>query len=181
LCAASRVEFQRIYDALGVTLEERGESFYNPQLAAVVAELEAMGLAVESDGATVVWLEGFKARDGESAQPLLVRKSDGGYMYATTDLAAVRQRTLLPKSEGGEEADRVLYVTDVGQGQHFAQVFQVAKKAGFLREGASLEHVPFGLVQGEDGKKFATRSGETVRCCNPFFDVVLFCCCMHAL
>jgi len=163
LCAASRVEFQRIYDALGVTLEERGESFYNPQLASVVVELEALDLAVESDGALVVWLEGFKARDGESAQPLLVRKSDGGYMYATTDLAAVRQRTSMPIAEGGEEADRVLYVTDVGQGQHFAQVFQVAKRAGFLKEGASLEHVPFGLVQGEDGKKFATRSGETVR------------------
>lgn len=163
LCAASRVEFQRIYDTLGVKLEERGESFYNPQLAAVVAELEACGLAQASDGALVVWLEGVLARDGTSPQPLLVRKSDGGYMYATTDLAAVRQRTWLPAADGGEAADRVLYVTDSGQAAHFAQVFQVARRAGLAKAGATLEHVPFGLVQGEDGKKFATRSGETVR------------------
>lgn len=163
LCAASRVEFQRIYDTLGVTLEERGESFYNPQLADVISELEACGLAQASDGALVVWLDGYLARDGTSPQPLLVRKSDGGYMYATTDLAAVRQRTLLTLADGGEGADRVLYVTDVGQSAHFAQVFQVARRAGLLKAGASLEHVPFGLVQGEDGKKFATRSGDTVR------------------
>ena len=95
--------------------------------------------------------------------PILVQKSDGGFNYATTDLAAIRQRTTLPASEQGEEADRVLYVTDAGQSQHFDMVFQAARKASFVPDDASLEHVPFGLVQGEDGKKFATRSGDTVK------------------
>lgn len=94
---------------------------------------------------------------------MIVRKSDGGFNYATTDLAAIRQRVLLPTSDGGERADRVLYVTDAGQSQHFEMVFSAAKMAGFVPEHASLEHVPFGLVQGEDGKKFATRSGDTVK------------------
>lgn len=94
---------------------------------------------------------------------MLVRKSDGGFNYATTDLAAIRHRVLLPSSETGEEANRVLYVTDAGQSQHFEMVFKAAKLAGFVPENASLEHVPFGLVQGEDGKKLATRSGETVK------------------
>lgn len=92
-----------------------------------------------------------------------MQKSDGGFNYATTDLAAIRQRTSIPSSEGGEEADRVLYVTDAGQAQHFGMVFQAARKASFIPEEVSLEHVPFGLVQGEDGKKFATRSGDTVK------------------
>ena len=95
--------------------------------------------------------------------PILVQKSDGGFNYATTDLAAIRQRTSMPSSEQGEEANRVLYVTDAGQSQHFNMVFQAARKASFVPEEASLEHVPFGLVQGEDGKKFATRSGDTVK------------------
>lgn len=95
--------------------------------------------------------------------PVLVQKSDGGFNYATTDLAAIRQRTSIPSSEQGEEADRVLYVTDAGQSQHFDMVFQAARKAKFVPDDVSLEHVPFGLVQGEDGKKFATRSGDTVR------------------
>lgn len=103
---------------------------------------------------------------------MLVQKSDGGFNYATTDLAAIRHRVQLSKSEfGGEEADRVLYVTDSGQSQHFEMVFAAAKLAGFdckkNSDGeelpVSLEHVPFGLVQGEDGKKFATRSGDTVK------------------
>ena len=95
--------------------------------------------------------------------PMLIRKSDGGYNYATTDLAAIRHRVEMAKDDGGEKADRVLYVTDAGQSQHFEMVFAAAKLAGFIPNDASLEHVPFGLVQGEDGKKFATRSGETVK------------------
>lgn len=164
LCAASRVEFEKIYDLLNINknLTERGESFYNPYLNDVVKELEESGLAVESDGALVIFLDGYNNRDG-SRLPMIVRKSDGGFNYATTDLAAIRQRTLLPKDESGEEADRVLYVTDSGQSQHFEMVFQAAKQAGFVSSKASLEHVPFGLVQGEDGKKFATRSGDTVK------------------
>lgn len=165
LCAASRKEYQKIYDTLSIEgLMERGESFYNPFLNKVVKDLEAQGLAVESEGAKVVFLDGYQNRDG-SMLPLLVQKSDGGFNYATTDLAAIRHRAQFSKDEGGEEAQRVLYVTDAGQSQHFDMVFQAAKKAGFVPEsgGVSLEHVPFGLVQGEDGKKFATRSGETVK------------------
>ena len=94
---------------------------------------------------------------------MIVRKSDGGFNYATTDLAAIRHRVQLDSPEGGEKADRVLYVTDAGQSQHFEMVFAAAKKAGFVADSVSLEHVPFGLVQGEDGKKFATRSGDTVK------------------
>jgi len=160
LCAASRVEYQKIYDTLDIEgLEERGESFYNQYLNGVVKDLEEQGLAVESEGAMAVFLDGYANRDG-TPLPMLVRKSDGGFNYATTDLAAIRHRTEL---EDGEKADRVLYVTDAGQSQHFEMVFSAAKKAGFLVDGISLEHVPFGLVQGEDGKKFATRSGDTVK------------------
>jgi arginyl-tRNA synthetase len=156
LCDASRKEFQIIYDMLEVKVEERGESFYNPLLVDVVKDLKTGGLLEESDGAQVVFLEGYSNKEGER-MPLLVQKTDGGYMYSTTDLAAIRQRVIT------EKADRVLYVTDAGQSSHFAQVFQVAKRAGWVPEAVSLEHVPFGLVQGEDGKKFKTRSGETVK------------------
>jgi arginyl-tRNA synthetase len=128
----------------------------------VVEDLTKQGLAVESDGATVVFLDGFTNRDG-STMPIMVRKSDGGFNYATTDLAAIRHRTQMAISDGGEKADRVLYVTDAGQSQHFEMVFKAAAMANFIPEGVSLEHVPFGLVQGEDGKKFATRSGDTVK------------------
>lgn len=163
LCRASRVEYQKIYDRLNIVgLHERGESFYNPYLEGVVTELQNLGLAVESEGATAVFLEGYANRDG-SPLPMLVRKSDGGFNYATTDLAAVRHRVQFDPNEGGEKADRVLYVTDAGQSQHFDMVFAAAKKAGFVPDTVSLEHVPFGLVQGEDGKKFATRSGDTVK------------------
>ena len=128
----------------------------------VVVDLEKQGLAVESEGATVVFVDGFTARDGTSL-PIMVRKSDGGFNYATTDLAAIRHRAQMSASDGGEEANRVLYVTDAGQSQHFDMVFKAAGMANFIPEGVSLEHVPFGLVQGEDGKKFATRSGDTVK------------------
>jgi arginyl-tRNA synthetase len=94
---------------------------------------------------------------------MLIRKSDGGFNYATTDMAAIRHRVLMDSSSGGEQADRVLYVTDAGQSQHFEMVFAAGKLAGYVPETSSLEHVPFGLVQGEDGKKFATRSGDTVK------------------
>jgi arginyl-tRNA synthetase len=163
LCAASRVEYQKIYDALNIVgLNERGESFYNPYLLNVIQDLEEQGLAVESEGATAVFLDGYTNRDG-SPMPMLVRKSDGGFNYATTDLAAIRHRVQMETLDGGEKADRVLYVTDAGQSQHFEMVFAAAKKAGFVPDSVSLEHVPFGLVQGEDGKKFATRSGDTVK------------------
>lgn len=156
LCEQSRKEFEKIYNRLDICLTERGESFYNPLLPAVVQDLEAQELLVEDQGAQVVFLDGFTNKVGDP-QPLIIRKSDGGYNYATTDLAAIRYRT---QQDG---AERILYVVDAGQGNHFNQVFQVAEKADWIPANVTLTHVPFGLVQGEDGKKFKTRSGETVR------------------
>ena len=160
LCDQSRREFQRLYDRLDIRLDERGESFYNPYLEAVVADLAAAGLLVSDGGAQCVFLE---ADDGTASQapPVIVRKSDGGFNYATTDLAAIRYRFAAPPD--GDGARRVIYVTDAGQASHFAGVFQVARRAGWIPEGGRLEHVPFGLVQGEDGKKLKTRAGDTVR------------------
>ncbi|MFP4103999.1 arginine--tRNA ligase [Coleofasciculus sp.] len=156
LCEQSRREFQVIYDLLDVHITERGESFYNPLLPDIVKDLEQSGLLVEDQGAKCVFLEGFTNKKGEPL-PLIVQKSDGGYNYATTDLAALRYRI---EQDG---ANRIIYVTDAGQANHFAQVFQVAQRAGWLPETVEVVHVPFGLVLGEDGKKLKTRSGETVR------------------
>ncbi len=156
LCEQSRREFQVIYDLLNVRLIERGESFYNPLLPDVVKDLEQSGLLVEDAGAKCVFLEGFTNKEGNPL-PLIVQKSDGGYNYATTDLAALRYRI---EQDGAEE---IIYVTDAGQAGHFTQVFQVAQRAGWIPESVKLVHVPFGLVLGEDGKKLKTRSGETVR------------------
>jgi arginyl-tRNA synthetase len=156
LCDQSRREFQVIYDRLNVKLTERGESFYNPYLAAVVEDLKATGLLVESDGAQCVFLDGYTNRDGDPL-PLIVQKTDGGYNYATTDLAAIRYRIQTDK------ADRIIYITDAGQADHFAQVFQVAKLANWIPENVEITHVPFGLVLGEDGKKIKTRSGEAIK------------------
>jgi arginyl-tRNA synthetase len=160
LCDQSRREFQKIYDRLAIRLSERGESFYNPFLAAVVDDLRAAGLLVVDDGAGCVFLEGVSGKDG-APLPLIVQKSDGGFNYATTDLAAIRYRLAPPPS--GDGACRLIYVTDAGQSAHFAGVFQVARRAGWIGEGVRVEHVPFGLVQGDDGKKLKTRAGDTVR------------------
>lgn len=156
LCDQSRREFQVIYDLLDIYVTERGESFYNPLLSGVVADLEKLGLLQEDQGAKCVFLEGFTNKEGKPL-PLIVQKSDGGYNYATTDLAALRYRIQQ------DHANRIIYVTDAGQANHFAQVFQVARRAGWLPDEVDVVHVPFGLVQGEDGKKLKTRSGETVR------------------
>ena len=158
LCDQSRREFQQLYDRLDISLNERGESFYNPLLAAVVADLEASGLLVSDGGAQCVFLEQSSAH---KLPPVIVQKSDGGFNYATTDLAAIRYRFAAPPA--GDGARRVIYVTDAGQASHFAGVFQVARRAGWIPADGRLEHVPFGLVQGEDGKKLKTRSGDTVR------------------
>ena len=160
LCDQSRREFQKIYDQLGIRLTERGESFYNPYLQAVVDDLRAAGLLVVDAGAGCVFLEGVSGKDGQPL-PLIVQKSDGGFNYATTDLAAIRYR--LAPGPGGDGASRVIYVTDAGQASHFAGVFQVAQRAGWIPSHCGVEHVPFGLVQGDDGKKLKTRSGDTVR------------------
>lgn len=158
LCDQSRREFQKIYDRLNIQLSERGESFYNPRLQAVVDDLDQAGLLVTDDGARCVFLEGVTGKEGKP-MPLIVQKSDGGFNYATTDLAAIRYRL----GPDGDAAGRVIYVTDAGQASHFAAVFQVAERAGWRPAAVSLEHVPFGLVQGPDGKKLKTRSGDTVR------------------
>ena len=156
LCEQSRKEFQIIYDVLNIQINERGESFYNPYLSAVVADLKVAGLLVEDHGAQCIFVDGFTNREGQPL-PLIVQKSDGGFNYATTDLAALRYRITEDK------AQRIIYVTDSGQSDHFAQVFQVAQKANWIPEIVEITHVPFGLVQGEDGKKLKTRSGDTVR------------------
>lgn len=156
LCQQSRREFQVIYDLLDIKITERGESFYNPFLEDIVKELDEQGLLQEDGGAKCVFLEGFTNKDGDPL-PLIVQKSDGGFNYATTDLAALEYRI------NEDNANRIIYVTDVGQSNHFVAVFQVAKKAGILPENVDVVHVPFGLVLGEDGKRLKTRSGETVK------------------
>ena len=156
----------RIYKRLGVCLtraDVRGESAYNDDLANVVADLEKAGLLKESQGAQCVFLDEFKGKDGEPL-PLIVRKSDEGYLYATTDLAAIRYRCGTgPEKPDWAPADRILYVVDARQTLHFRQVFAVARKAGFAPDNVSLEHVSFGTMMGPDGRPFKTREGGTVK------------------
>lgn len=155
ICDISRKAYQEIYDLLDIKIKERGESFYNPVLAQTVADLENKGLVTISNGAKCIFLEGFQNREGENL-PLMVQKSDGGYNYDTTDMAAIRQRIEV------EKGTRLIYVTDAGQAQHFKMIFMAAEKAGYLDPSkVRVDHVPFGLVLGNDGKKFRTRSGET--------------------
>jgi len=148
-----------VYERLGVSLAEadvRGESDFNDDLPRVVADLEAKGLLQESQGAKCVFLSQFTGKDGQPL-PVIVQKSDEGYLYATTDLAALRYRVRELK------ADRILYVTDSRQSLHFSQVFAVARAAGFAPPEVSLEHVAFGTMMGPDRKPFKTRSGDTVK------------------
>ena len=155
----SRKHYQPIYETLGVDLHkenERGESFYADKLGDVVEDLQEAGLAVESDGAVCVFPEGFKNKEGD-ALPLIVRKSDGAFLYATTDLAALRYRVDELK------ADKIIYVTDARQSLHFEMVFAVARLAGWVPDDVELCHVMFGSVQGEDGRPLKTREGENVK------------------
>ncbi len=155
ICDISRKGYQEIYDLLDIKIEERGESFYNPMLKDVVDQLEKKGLITVSDGAKCLFVEGYKNREGDPL-PLMVQKSDGGYNYDTTDMAAIRHRTETVK------ADRIIYVTDLGQQQHFHMVFKAAEMAKWLDPAITrVDHVGFGLVLGPDGKKFKTRSGDT--------------------
>jgi len=169
ICDKSREEFQKIYDILNIEINERGESFYNPFLAPLVNDLAAKGIIVESQGSKCIFIPGdkYKTPEGEPL-PLLLQKSDGvseillivlivvvaiiiinvivvfvveqGFLYATTDMAAVVHRTAT------EKADRILYVTDAGQAQHFAMVFDAARAHRLVPDSAQLHHVPFGLV-----------------------------------
>ncbi len=150
---------QSTYDRLGVTLtmqDVMAESAYNDDLPGVVADLKTAGLLTTSDGAECVFLDEFTGKDGKPL-PVIVQKSDGGYLYATTDLAAVRHRARQLM------ADRSLYLTDARQALHFRQIFAVAEKAGFTGNGISLEHQPFGNMLGRDGKPFKTRDGGVVK------------------
>jgi arginyl-tRNA synthetase len=155
---ASQEHYQPIYSSLGIKLEPkdvRGESFYRDMLADVVAELKKKNIAVESEGAVCVFPEGFKDKEGE-ALPVIVQKSDGAYLYATTDLAAIRYRVNELK------ADEIIYVTDARQQLHFEMVFAVAEMAGWAKR-EMLHHVTFGSVLGENGKPLKTREGENVK------------------
>jgi len=159
LVAESVAYFTEVYRALDVTLTPEdvvGESFYNPMLPAVVADLDAAGLLVESDGALCVFPEGFATREGEPL-PVIVQKRDEGFGYAATDLAAVRDRI---GNLGGTD---LLYVVGAPQAQHFAMVWAVAKAAGWIPDDVRIEHIAFGSVLGPDRKVFKTRSGETIK------------------
>ncbi len=156
VCQLSSKAYQVIYDLLGIApFIERGESFYNALLPEVVEELDKLGLLVENQGAMCVFLEGFTNREGEPL-PLIVKKSDGGYNYAATDLAAIRYRVQVDKVQ------RVIYPVGAEQKNHFTQIFQVGRKAGWITDDVEFVHAPFGLVLSEDGQKLKTRSGEAV-------------------
>jgi arginyl-tRNA synthetase len=155
----SRDYLHRIYGQLGVTLTDadiRGESFYNSMLADVCDELEASGVAVINDGALCAFPPGFTGRDGEPL-PVIIRKSDGGYNYSTSDLATVRYRVR------DLHADRAIYVVGSAQALHFRMVFAVAEQAGWLPSGARFEHAQIGNVLGTDGKMLRTRAGDTIK------------------
>ena len=159
LMELSRQYLRDTYRRLRVTLTDddiRGESFYNDMLADVVADLEAMGLAVVSDGALCVFPPGFASRDG-SQLPVIIRKRDGGYNYSTTDLATIRYR--IDKLNVG----RAIYVVGSDQALHFRMVFAVARLAGWLPESADFTHAQIGLVQGADGHRLRTRAGDNVK------------------
>lgn len=159
LVGVSRRYFEEVYQKLDITLRAGdicGESFYNPRLAPLAEELEASGKARVSDGALCLFPAGFKTKDGNPL-PLIVRKSDGGYGYATTDLAAIRYRV----SE--LHATRILYVVGAPQEQHLAMVFAAARDLGWLAPPARAQHVAFGSVLGSDRKMLKSRSGDAVR------------------
>ncbi|MGB1922079.1 MAG: arginine--tRNA ligase, partial [Alcanivorax sp.] len=150
---------QAVYDRLGVSLtpaDVRGESAYNDDLAQVVSDLDAKGLLSEDQGAQCVFMDEFKNKEG-APLPVIVKKADGGYLYATTDLAALRYRA------GTLHADRMLYFVDQRQALHFQQMFSLAKRAGFVPENTELEHMGFGTMNGPDGRPFKTRDGGTVK------------------
>ncbi|HED2271847.1 TPA: arginine--tRNA ligase [Klebsiella quasipneumoniae] len=150
---------QITYDRLNVTLtrdDVMGESLYNPMLPGIVADLKAKGLAVESEGATVVFLDEYKNKEGEP-MGVIIQKKDGGYLYTTTDIACAKYRyeTL--------HADRVLYYIDSRQHQHLMQAWTIVRKAGYVPDSVPLEHHMFGMMLGKDGKPFKTRTGGTVK------------------
>jgi len=159
LVEASKKHFEKVFARLGVTMtpaDTRGESFYNAFLPEIAADLEARGIARIEGGALCVFPEGFKNREG-TPLPVILRKSDGGFGYDATDVAALRYRAQVL------HGTRILYVVDSRQAQHFAMVFAVARLAGYLSPDVRTEHVGFGAILGDDRKPIKTRSGDTLR------------------
>jgi arginyl-tRNA synthetase len=157
--AESKIYFNEVYQRLGVLLTDDdavGESFYNPFLAEVARDLEERGVAVRENGALCVFFDDVKGPEGNPV-PLIVQKSDGGFGYGTTDLAAIRYRV------STLHANRILYVVDARQALHFRMVFEAARRAGYLPDSVEAIHVSFGSVLGPDGRPFKTRAGGTVR------------------
>ncbi len=147
------------YERLNVTLTDKdvmGESLYNPMLPGIVEDLRKQGLAVEDDGALVVYLDEFKNKDGDP-MGVIVQKKDGGFLYTTTDIAAAKYRYETLK------ADRALVFSDTRQSQHMQQAWLITRKAGYVPDSFQLEHKNFGMMLGKDGKPFKTRSGDTVK------------------
>uniref|UniRef100_A0AAG5D2L1 Probable arginine--tRNA ligase, cytoplasmic n=1 Tax=Anopheles atroparvus TaxID=41427 RepID=A0AAG5D2L1_ANOAO len=152
ICDVSRKEFQIIYNRLDVKLIERGESFYQSRMEQIVIELKKGGYLEEDDGRLIMWGEDRKGI------PLTIVKSDGGFTYDTSDMAAIKQRL------HEENAEWLIYVTDAGQATHFQTIFSCARRSNILDHSKHrVDHVGFGVVLGEDGKKFKTRSGDTVK------------------
>ena len=150
---------QHNYDRLNVTLTNKdvmGESLYNPMLPGIVEDLKKQGLAVEDDGALVVYLDEFKNKDGDP-MGVIVQKKDGGFLYTTTDIAAAKYRYETLK------AHRALVFSDTRQSQHMQQAWLITRKAGYVPDSFQLEHKNFGMMLGKDGKPFKTRSGDTVK------------------
>ena len=150
---------QHNYDRLNVTLTDKdvmGESLYNPMLPGIVEDLKKQGLAVEDDGALVVYLDEFKNKDGDP-MGVIVQKKDGGFLYTTTDIAAAKYRYETLK------AKRALVFSDTRQSQHMQQAWLITRKAGYVPDSFQLEHKNFGMMLGKDGKPFKTRSGDTVK------------------
>ncbi|MBW4517408.1 MAG: arginine--tRNA ligase [Timaviella obliquedivisa GSE-PSE-MK23-08B] len=158
VCDLSNRTNRQIFDLMGLSsqIQERGESFYNPLLAGVLEELDKLGLLVEDAGAQCVFLEGFTNKEGKPL-PLIVQKSDGGYNYATTDLAAIRYRVTEDKVQ------RVIYPVGSEQTNHFAQIFQVGRRAGWITDAVEFFYAPLGMILGDDNKKLKSRSGEAVK------------------
>ncbi|UNU72971.1 arginine--tRNA ligase [Moraxella nasovis] len=159
LVAITMQQNQASYDRLGVSLSDKdimGESLYNPMLPDIVESLKEQGIAVENDGAQVVYLDEFKNKEGDPLG-IIIQKKDGGYLYTTTDIAAAKYRheTL--------HADRAIVYSDTRQSQHMAQAWAIAKKAGFVPDDFKLEHHNFGMMLGKDGKPFKTRAGGTIK------------------
>lgn len=150
---------QKVYERLNVKLtpaDVKGESAYNAELPGIVNALRDKGLLTEDQGAQCVFLDEFQNAEGNPL-PVIVQKAGGGYLYATTDLAAMRYRSASLK------ADRALYFVDQRQALHFQMAFEVARRAGFVHDGMRLEHMGFGTMNGADGRPFKTRDGGTVK------------------